>query len=144
MKQCLNDSNNNGSETTTSNNNNWLGFSLSPHMKMEVTNSDSHFPPPHPHHQNRPPQSISTITDHFNSASSNPFCFIPSIGENSAAAFHPPLLSVMPIKSDGSLCILEALRRSQAQGSFAFSLFISSSSLPFNSLNMFIYLVFLM
>lgn len=122
--KCLNDSNNNGSETTSSNNN-WLGFSLSPHMKMEVT-SDSHLPPPpHPHHQfnhhqNRTPHSITTATvDHFNTTSSNPPCFFPSVGENSAAAFHPPLLSVMPIKSDGSLCILEALRRSQAQGLFS-------------------------
>lgn len=92
----MNDSptNNNGS-----NNNgtpNWLGFSLSPHMKMED-----------PHHHNVP-------TSFFISS---------SYGEN--GVFHSPL-SVMPLKSDGSLCIMEALSRSQqSEGkNISFSLFV--------------------
>ncbi|XP_047328288.1 AP2-like ethylene-responsive transcription factor ANT [Impatiens glandulifera] len=56
-------------------NNNWLGFSLSSHLKMEV---DSVLPTPY-----------YGVPDH---------------------------LTVMPLKSDGSLCIMEALSRSQHQG----------------------------
>lgn len=130
--KCLNDSNNKGSETSN-NINNWLGFSLSPHMKMEVTSdSQPHHHHHHQqfnqhHHQNQPPPpppptrstaaaAVPTSfclssTNDFNDTSPNPLCF-PPVGDNSA--FHPPL-SVMPLKSDGSLCILEALRRSQTE-----------------------------
>lgn len=126
--KCLNDCINGSETNNNNNNNNWLGFSLSPHFKMEVTSSDSSQPPPQPHHhhfnhqnQSHPPSSTATTTtqtsfyssssSHFNT--SNPLCF----GENTG--FHTPL-SVMPLKSDGSLCIMEALRRSQTQGLFVF------------------------
>ncbi|XP_011017079.1 PREDICTED: AP2-like ethylene-responsive transcription factor ANT [Populus euphratica] len=102
--------NNNGS------NNNWLGFSLSPHMKMEVASDPQHH---HQyHHQNHAPTSVSVSaavptsfylsTTHF----SNPGISY-GVGENDG--FHSPL-SVMPLKSDGSLCIMEALTRSQPEG----------------------------
>ncbi|KAJ6939696.1 AP2-like ethylene-responsive transcription factor ANT [Populus alba x Populus x berolinensis] len=102
--------NNNGS------NNNWLGFSLSPHMKMEVASDPQHH---HQyHHQNHAPTAVSVSaavptsfylsTTHFN----NPGISY-GVGENDG--FHSPL-SVMPLKSDGSLCIMEALTRSQPEG----------------------------
>lgn len=46
-------------------------------------------------------------------------------GENDVAGSYPSPLSVMPLKSDGSLCLMEALRCSQAQGTHlkSFSVF---------------------
>ncbi|XP_025666979.1 AP2-like ethylene-responsive transcription factor ANT [Arachis hypogaea] len=65
------------------NHNAWLGFSLSPHhMKFDLPNSSS------------------------SSSTSSSSC-----GGDHSAAFHSQL-SVMPLKSDGSLCIMEALTRS--------------------------------
>ncbi|XP_049391332.1 AP2-like ethylene-responsive transcription factor ANT [Solanum stenotomum] len=114
MKAMNDDSRSNNNNSSSSNNNNhnsaaansnWLGFSLSPHMKMEVTNSSetqhlhqfaqsfylsSSSPPP-------PPMNVSTTSA---------LCY-----ENNP--FHSSL-SVMPLKSDGSLCIMEALSRSHA------------------------------
>ncbi|KAL5777547.1 hypothetical protein ACOSP7_010473 [Xanthoceras sorbifolium] len=98
-------------------NNNWLGFSLSPHMKMEV-NTDPHHQHHHHHHHHQyhqsqaPSAAVSNavptsfyLSSHLNSTG---ICY--GVGEN--GAFHSPL-SVMPLKSDGSLCIMEALTRSQ-------------------------------
>ncbi|KAE8057010.1 hypothetical protein FH972_013732 [Carpinus fangiana] len=96
-------------------NNNWLGFSLSPHMKMEVTSDAQH---QYHHHQ---PQPVSTavpasfyLSPQLNNSG---ICYV--VGEN--GGYHSPL-SVMPLKSDGSLCIMEALSRSQPEG------MVSSSS----------------
>jgi hypothetical protein len=90
-------------------NNNWLGFSLSPHMKMEVTSDAQH---QYHHHQ---PQPVSTavpasfyLSPQLNNSG---ICYV--VGEN--GGYHSPL-SVMPLKSDGSLCIMEALSRSQPEG----------------------------
>ncbi|GLT93632.1 hypothetical protein SLE2022_114150 [Rubroshorea leprosula] len=101
--KSLNDSNNGSSST-------WLGFSLSPHMKMEVP-SDHHSQ----HHHQQTTASPSTavppsfyLSSHLNSSG---ICY--GVGEN--GTFHAPL-SVMPLKSDGSLCIMEALSRSQTEG----------------------------
>ncbi|KAJ6730177.1 AP2-LIKE ETHYLENE-RESPONSIVE TRANSCRIPTION FACTOR ANT [Salix viminalis] len=96
--------NNNGSH------NNWLGFSLSPHMKMEVASDPQHH---HQyHHQSNASSAVPTSfylsTAHFNSSGIGY-----GVGENDG--FHSPL-SVMPLKSDGSLCIMEALTRSQPEG----------------------------
>ncbi|KAL3603730.1 hypothetical protein D5086_004589 [Populus alba] len=70
------------------------------------------------HHQNHAPTAVSVSaavptsfylsTTHFN----NPGISY-GVGENDG--FHSPL-SVMPLKSDGSLCIMEALTRSQPEG----------------------------
>ncbi|XP_050213019.1 AP2-like ethylene-responsive transcription factor ANT [Mercurialis annua] len=120
--KSLNDSNN--GSNNNNNNSNWLGFSLSPHMKMEVNGSSD----PQHHHQQyhhqesqqvpssaaeAVPTSFYLSTSHFNAPSA--ICY----GDN--VAFHSPL-SVMPLKSDGSLCIMEALSRSQPEG------MVSSSS----------------
>lgn len=105
----------NENNSNNNNNNSWLGFSLSPHMKMELTtpsdphthsynNSSSAAAPPHPH----TPTSF-YLSPHFNNSSE---FFYP---QNP----NPPSLSVMPLKSDGSLCIMEALSRSQTQGPFS-------------------------
>ncbi|KAJ0025372.1 hypothetical protein Pint_08607 [Pistacia integerrima] len=106
MKSVNDDSNGNT-------NNNWLGFSLSPHMKMEV-NSEPHH---QYHHQTHPPPtpvSNAVPTSFYLSSSNlNPTGICYGVGEN--GAFHSPL-SVMPLKSDGSLCIMEALTSSQAEG----------------------------
>ncbi|KAK9270555.1 hypothetical protein L1049_026136 [Liquidambar formosana] len=108
--KSMND-NNNGS-----NNNNWLGFSLSPHMKMEVTSDPQHHHQYH-HHQtqaasaavsNSVPASFFLSPSHLNNSG---ICY--GVGEN--AGFHSSL-AVMPLKSDGSLCLMEAFSRSQPEG----------------------------
>ncbi|XP_010273592.1 PREDICTED: AP2-like ethylene-responsive transcription factor ANT [Nelumbo nucifera] len=97
------------------NNNNWLGFSLSPHINMEVP-SDPH----HRHQQHNqsqaPPVVVSTAvpTSFFLSPQLNNSGICYGVeGENGGLYSH---LSVMPLKSDGSLCIMEALSRSQPEG----------------------------
>ncbi|KAF2324225.1 hypothetical protein GH714_010689 [Hevea brasiliensis] len=54
------------------------------------------------------PTGFYVSSSHFNSPG---ICY--GVGEN--VGFHSPL-SVMPLKSDGSLCIMEALTRSQPEG----------------------------
>lgn len=105
------------SDDTNGSNNSWLGFSLSPHMKMEV-NTDPHHQYHH-HHSQPPPTAVSNAIPTSFYLSSSPInttgiCY-GDVGEN--GAFHSPL-SVMPLKSDGSLCIMEALTRSQPEGLF--------------------------
>lgn len=96
-------------------NNNWLGFSLSPHMKMEVPSDPHQY-----HHQQTqpPPASAAVPTSFFLSPHLNSSGICYGVGES--GAFHSPL-SVMPLKSDGSLCIMEALSRSQQEGPFLLS-----------------------
>lgn len=111
MKSMNNDDSNN--------NTNWLGFSLSPNMKMEVPPDPRHHHHHH-HHQTHTSSSSSSTsaavshsvpTDFFHSS---PYGIYYGVeGEN--GGFYSPL-SVMPLKSDGSLCIMEALSRSQPQG----------------------------
>ncbi|XP_039049828.1 AP2-like ethylene-responsive transcription factor ANT [Hibiscus syriacus] len=112
--KSLND-NNNGS------NNNWLGFSLSPHMNMEVATDPRHRSHQYPHHSqasaadaavssvsNAVPTSF-YLSSHLNGSG---ICY----GVGDSGGFHAAL-SVMPLKSDGSLCIMEALcNRSQSEG----------------------------
>ncbi|RDX92684.1 AP2-like ethylene-responsive transcription factor AIL1 [Mucuna pruriens] len=87
------------SNTDDGTNHNWLGFSLSPHMKMEVTSANV---------------SNATVPTTFYMSSSHMSNSGICYGVEENGNFHSPL-SVMPLKSDGSLCILEALNRSQAQ-----------------------------
>ncbi|KAG6400372.1 hypothetical protein SASPL_137200 [Salvia splendens] len=68
---------------------NWLGFSLSPHMKMEASAAAAANP------SSSAPQNNNFYLSNF-----------------AGADFHAPL-SVMPLKSDGSLCLMEALSQSQ-------------------------------
>ncbi|KAJ6842570.1 AP2-like ethylene-responsive transcription factor ANT [Iris pallida] len=104
--KSMNNHNNNSS--------NWLGFSLSPQMSMESNQQTQatatatttvasavqtgFFPsPPHPHF------------------SGSGLCYGVGGGEN-GGGFYSHQLSVMPLKSDGSLCIMEALSRSHQDG----------------------------
>ncbi|XVF36464.1 hypothetical protein REPUB_Repub19eG0060900 [Reevesia pubescens] len=96
-------------------NNNWLGFSLSPHMKMEVATDPQHHHHQYHHHSQAAATSVSNavptsfyLSSHLNGSG---ICY--GVGES--GGFHAPL-SVMPLKSDGSLCIMEALSRSQSEG----------------------------
>ncbi|KAI4337087.1 hypothetical protein L6164_015541 [Bauhinia variegata] len=108
----MNDDNNDG------NNHNWLGVSLSPHMKLEVTSSVSQ------HHQyhHQPQPSAAAVSSGVPVHVPTTFYLSPSnlstsgicYGAGDNGAFHSPL-TVMPLKSDGSLCIMEALTRSQTQ-----------------------------
>ncbi|XWS33455.1 hypothetical protein CRYUN_Cryun22dG0084300 [Craigia yunnanensis] len=114
MKSMNNDDTNNNNNT-----NNWLGFSLSPHMKMEVSNQD-------PHHQTQSASvavaAAAAAAGSVTTAVSSSFFQSPSHlnyglyygveGENDGLYSHFP---VMPLKSDGSLCLMEALGRSQPQ-----------------------------
>ncbi|QCE16437.1 AP2-like factor [Vigna unguiculata] len=86
--------------TDDGSNHNWLGFSLSPHMNLEVTSAAT---VPNP----TVPTTFYMSSPHI---STSGICY--GVGGN--GNFHSPL-TVMPIKSDGSLCILEALNRSQSQ-----------------------------
>ncbi|XP_061372017.1 AP2-like ethylene-responsive transcription factor ANT [Gastrolobium bilobum] len=111
--KSLNDSN-----TDDGNNHNWLGFSLSPHMKMEVTSGPQH----HHHYNHQQPQASAASATVSNNTVPTTFYLSPSHITNSGICygvgetgnFHSPL-TVMPLKSDGSLCIMEALSRSQTQ-----------------------------
>lgn len=110
------------SDNGSGSNNNWLGFSLSPHMKMEVTN-DPHHRHDHHHHFHHHSQAsaagtaVNVVPTSFYGSG---ICF--GVGESEG--FHAPPLSVMPLKSDGSLCIMEALSRSQSEGIYLhFSVF---------------------
>lgn len=96
-------------------NNNWLGFSLSPHMKMEVTSDPQHHQQQYHHPGQASSASVSSavptsfyLSPHLNSSG---ICYM--VGDTSG--FSSPL-SVMPLKSDGSLCMMEALSRSQQEG----------------------------
>ncbi|KAL0361173.1 UNVERIFIED_CONTAM: AP2-like ethylene-responsive transcription factor ANT [Sesamum radiatum] len=102
----------NASNTSISN---WLGFSLSPHMKMEAnsTLSDNHH---FSHRTETPPTSAVAANFYLHSShltnTTAAVCY--GVGEN--GNFHSPNISVMPLKSDGSLCIMEALSRSNSEG----------------------------
>ncbi|KAK4390385.1 AP2-like ethylene-responsive transcription factor CRL5 [Sesamum angolense] len=103
----------NGSNTSISN---WLGFSLSPHMKMEanstLSDQNHHFR----HFTETPPTSAVAANFYLQSShltnTTAAVCY--GVGEN--GNFHSPNISVMPLKSDGSLCIMEALSRSNSEG----------------------------
>ncbi|KAE8657042.1 AP2-like ethylene-responsive transcription factor ANT [Hibiscus syriacus] len=98
-------------ENDNGSNNNWLGFSHSPHMYMEVATDPKHRHHQYPHHS-QASAAVPTsfyLSSHLNGSG---ICY----GVGDSGAFHAPL-SVMPLKSDGSLCIMEALcNRSQSEG----------------------------
>ncbi|KAI3409032.1 uncharacterized protein J3R85_019827 [Psidium guajava] len=111
----------NGSGAT--NGSNWLGFSLSPHhLKMEVApQAEHHHQSHHHHHYHHQPQqgepgcyflSPPPPPPHFSSSS---LCYGGGVGDSNNGGFLHSSLSVMPLKSDGSLCIMEALTRSRPQ-----------------------------
>lgn len=83
-------------------NNNWLGFSLSHNMKSDD-------PLHHFTHLTQPASSSPVQSSYF---LSHPQLYH-GVGQN--GNFHSSL-SAMPLKSDGSLCISEAINRSHTQG----------------------------
>ncbi|KAJ4800804.1 AP2-like ethylene-responsive transcription factor [Rhynchospora pubera] len=101
-------------------NSNWLGFSLSPHittMDAGQTNDQTHHHHTHSHAQTHQPiTSLSSAPTPFlpySSAVATSLCY----GFGDANATYYSHISSMPLKSDGSLCIMEALSRSdQEQG----------------------------
>ncbi|KAJ0041189.1 hypothetical protein Pint_27843 [Pistacia integerrima] len=115
MKSINNDDSNNKNHNL--NNNSWLGFSLSPHMKMEVPQD------PHRLQQTQTLSGSSSSSPHIPTAIPTNF-FQPQLQplnyslyygvevDHQNTALYPPL-PVMPLKSDGSLCSMEALTRSQ-------------------------------
>ncbi|XVE55713.1 hypothetical protein DITRI_Ditri03aG0180200 [Diplodiscus trichospermus] len=111
MKTMNDNGNGNGS------NNNWLGFSLSPHMKMELTTDNQHRHNQYHHHSQASAaaasESNAVPTSFYLSSHLNGSGIYYGVGEN--GGFQAPL-SVMPLKSDGSLCIMEALSRSESEG----------------------------
>lgn len=87
-------------------NSNWLGFSLSA-TSMEA--SADH------HHQTQPCSNAvsDAVPLSFSSSFNYPGIYYGVEGENSGFYSH---LTMMPLKSDGSLCLMEAINRSQPQG----------------------------
>ncbi|BFG35748.1 hypothetical protein CerSpe_220220 [Prunus speciosa] len=114
MKSMSNDGSSNNN--SNNNNNNWLDFSLSPNMKMEAPSEPHH----HHHHHQISESSSSSVAAIASSVPTSFFHSPPHFnygiyygveGDTSAGLYSP--LSMMPLKSDGSLCIMEALNRSQ-------------------------------
>ncbi|RZS04073.1 hypothetical protein BHM03_00034350 [Ensete ventricosum] len=109
------------------NNSNWLGFSLSTHLNMEVSSEPHHH---HNHHESHHHQTRATTAGVSSGVpcslflspqlSSTGICYG---GEGETGGLYSQM-PVMPLKSDGSLCIMEALSRSQQQGPSQ-SLFLS-------------------
>ncbi|KAF9601485.1 hypothetical protein IFM89_020252 [Coptis chinensis] len=103
MKSMGNDNNNSNNST------NWLGFSLSPQMNMEVP-SDSQ------HQTQVSSASVTTAVPasffHSSSHMNSGICYGV---EGESAGFYSHL-SAMPLNSDGSLCIMDALNRPQSEG----------------------------
>ncbi|XP_020693057.1 AP2-like ethylene-responsive transcription factor ANT [Dendrobium catenatum] len=96
------------------NNTNWLGFSLSPQLGMEVAQDPLKQTNLQATHQSSPANASSFVPSNFLLSyphfSSSGICY-GADGEN--VGFYSQLSSVMPVKSDGSLCIMEAFSRSQ-------------------------------
>lgn len=95
-------------------NNNWLGFSLSA-PSMDVS-ADHHHTQPQPCSN----AGSTPVPINFSSGFNYPGIYYGVDGDNHGFYSH---LTVMPLKSDGSLCLMEAINRSQPQGSSLFFLF---------------------
>lgn len=101
----------NDTRLNSKNSNNWLDFSLSPdHMTNNMEPQTD--PPQHSTSTSPVPTSSSSFPHHphFN----YPNLYYGVGGENGGYFCSP--MSVMPLKSDGSLYIMEAMSRSQPQG----------------------------
>ncbi|KAJ4964775.1 hypothetical protein NE237_016624 [Protea cynaroides] len=101
------------------NTNNWLGFSLSPHMNIEVRPESHHHRHHHQNHNQSQPAAaaVSTTgpTSFFLSPSqlnNSGICY--GIGGENGGFYSQ--LSMMPLKTDGSLYITEAHTRSHNGG----------------------------
>ncbi|WOK99589.1 AP2-like ethylene-responsive transcription factor ANT [Canna indica] len=104
MKSMNNNNNNNNN--SSGGGGSWLGFSLSPHLNMEL---------PADHHnqsQSTPASAVPGSSCFFLSPQLNGSSFSYGVGEN--GGFYSQLSSI-PLKSNGSLCLMEALTRSQQE-----------------------------
>ncbi|XP_066393213.1 AP2-like ethylene-responsive transcription factor CRL5 [Miscanthus floridulus] len=97
--------NNNGNGTNAAASG-WLGFSLSPHMASAM---DEH----QQQQQQQQQQHHGLFFPSVTAAAAAAY----GLGgvATSASSYYTPQLASMPLKSDGSLCIMEALRRSDQQ-----------------------------
>lgn len=90
---------NNGNGTNPASASGWLGFSLSPYMDE---------------HQLQQQQQHGLFFPSVTAASAASYGLGGGVA-TSASPYYTPQLASMPLKSDGSLCIMEALRRSDQQ-----------------------------
>lgn len=98
-------SNENGSSSSqNNNNNNWLGFSLSGPCMEDSAAPQQAQPCP------VPDAASSALSIAFSSGVTYPGIYYGVEGDNADLYSH---LTVMPLKSDGSLCLMEAINRSQ-------------------------------
>ncbi|XP_024975140.1 AP2-like ethylene-responsive transcription factor ANT [Cynara cardunculus var. scolymus] len=114
MKSVINNNGNNGNNDNNKNSNNWLGFSLSPHMNTSSTTSTMEGSPPsdaatQPSSSN--PTTYFNLPSHFN----YPNIYCSGVESENASGLYSAF-PIMPLKSDGSLCLMEAITRSQSQG----------------------------
>ncbi|XP_059624038.1 AP2-like ethylene-responsive transcription factor ANT [Cornus florida] len=108
MKSMSNDDDTNNSNSNSSGSN-WLGFSLSPH---DMNNKELPLDPHQTHHHHHHPSNAvsgSVVPPSFFHSSPH-FSYY---GDHQNGGVYGSPLTVMPLKSDGSLCIMEALTRSQ-------------------------------
>ena len=98
--------NNNGNGTNAAASS-WLGFSLSPHMASAMDE----------HHQQQQQVQQQHHGLFFPSVTAAAYGLGGGDGgvATSASSYYTPQLASMPLKSDGSLCIMEALQRSDQQ-----------------------------
>ncbi|KAG2639740.1 AP2-like ethylene-responsive transcription factor CRL5 [Panicum virgatum] len=99
-----NSSNGNGNSTNAAASG-WLGFSLSPYMASAM---DDH----HHHVQQQQQQQHGLFFPSVTAAAAAYGLGAGDAVATSASPYYTPQLASMPLKSDGSLCIMEALRRS--------------------------------
>uniref|UniRef100_A0A0D9VRK6 AP2/ERF domain-containing protein n=1 Tax=Leersia perrieri TaxID=77586 RepID=A0A0D9VRK6_9ORYZ len=110
---------------------NWLGFSLSPHMPMDVPSSSEPAATAHHHHHHHPPAAAAAAPGSNGTTTCN-FVFSPPAAQmvapspgyyylggaygdgTSTAGVYYSHLPLMPIKSDGSLCIMEGMMPSSS------------------------------
>lgn len=120
----MNNNSSNENNDNNKNSNNWLGFSLSPHMNTNSTMEGS--PPPHPSSSSSSsnPTTYFNLPCHFNNYS-NIYGVEGENGNNGIYSSFP----IMPLKSDGSLCLMEAITRSQSQGLFIVLFFFSNEKM---------------
>nr|XP_043614700.1 AP2-like ethylene-responsive transcription factor AIL1 [Erigeron canadensis] len=98
-----NENNKNSDNNNNNNNNNWLGFTLSPHCPDQAAAA-----------QTSPSNAITlfTLPSHFNYQ--NMYYGGVEEGVNGGGLYSA--FPIMPLKSDGSLCLMDTITRSQAQG----------------------------
>ncbi|RLN16903.1 AP2-like ethylene-responsive transcription factor ANT isoform X4 [Panicum miliaceum] len=94
----------------------WLGFSLSPHMAATMDGADgSNAVQVQQHHGGLfYPPVVSSSPAGFCYALGGGQDGVATAGANGGGGFYPGIYS-MPLKSDGSLCIMEALHRSEQE-----------------------------